>query len=56
MPLRGVSARLAFGFDPQQLEEQGVHILRGLSGLDQVIPEVVDPCDRQPVLKSSRYK
>ena len=35
----------------QPLEQQGVHILRGLSGLDQLIPEVVHPRNRKPILE-----
>ena len=46
----GIS-RGALSFGLQQFEQQGVHVLRGLSGLYQIIPEVVDPRDDQPVLE-----
>ena len=42
----------AFSLCLQQLEQQGVHILRRLSSLDQVVSEAVHPDYRQPVLRS----
>ena len=50
-PLRSGTASDALSFGLQQFEQQGVHVLRGLSGLYQIIPEVVDPRDDQPVLE-----
>lgn len=46
---RSSGATFCFGF--QQLEQQGVHILRGPPGSDQTISEVVHPRDCQPVVK-----
>ena len=44
-----VSDVRSLGF--QRFAQQGVHVLRGFSGLDQVVSEVVHPRDGQPVLE-----
>ncbi len=41
----------AFSFRLQQFEQQSVYVLRGLSSLDQIIPEVVHPRNRQLALE-----
>ena len=43
----------AFSLCLQQLEQQGVHILRRLSSLDQVVVEAVHSDNRQPMLRAA---
>lgn len=52
MLLRFSSAVAVFDFCFQQLEQQDVHILRGFSGLNQAVSEVIHPYNRQPVLRA----
>ncbi len=39
-------------FGLPQLEQQGVHIFRWFSSLDQMVSEVIHPHNRQPVLRA----
>lgn len=46
------NAVAVFDFGLPQLEQQGIHIFRWFSGLDQMVSEVIHPHNRQPVLRA----